>query len=131
MTAQVMPATAEDFILSMNYDPTGLEWVMIFDNACLGWIVDDAGAAPVAPVILGTLPPDPGDTAPIVSPQWAHISGGGVLVPDVWRGQGDAFLDWLATNNGADRKIGATLTTQAFRGAFESWSYRNPGRVYS
>jgi hypothetical protein len=126
MTIHIFSSVANDYVLSMEYDETGLEWVRIYDNICLGWAADDAGAVPVQPVIIGSLPTAAPDTAPILSPQWGHVSAGGVMIPDVWRGSGGEFLDWLSGNNGASRKIEARLTLQSFAGVFESWKFRNP-----
>ena len=35
----------QDIIVSCNYDQTGLEWVDLFDNPPLGWLVDEATGA--------------------------------------------------------------------------------------
>jgi hypothetical protein len=126
MAKVLMPSTARDFILSIDYDPTGLEWARVFDNICLGWLVDDVDPTAPEPVILGALPPPAASTPGVMSPQWCHVSEGGVAVPDVYRGGGFDFLTWLATNGGANRKIAGSFISSNFAGVYSSWSFRFP-----
>jgi hypothetical protein len=126
MAKVLIPSVANDYILSVNYDPSGLAWARIFDNICLGWAVDDIDPTAPEPVILGALPPAAPSTPGVISPQWCHVSGGGVIAPDIWRGGGFDFLTWLATNGGASRKIGAGLLSSTFAGIYQGWSFRFP-----
>jgi hypothetical protein len=58
-----------------------------------------------APVIIGALPTPAPDTGPVSAPQ------GGALA--AWRGSFAEFLDWLATNNGASRRLESRLGISA------------------
>jgi hypothetical protein len=130
MAAVPMTSAADDWLLSMFYDATGLAYVIVYDNGLLGWWVDPA-AAPL-PIILGTLPPTPPATAPVFSPTWAHIEpGGGVKVPDTIRMSATDFLTWLATNGGANRKVQCRFSNVTFDAYWKNWSRANPTRVYT
>jgi hypothetical protein len=130
MAAQVISDTSLEFLLSIEYDGTALAWCRVYDNPILGWIVDDTGAVAAKPVIVGQLPTVAAAHPPIVSPQWTKIVGGdSVLVPDLWRGSLPAFFTWLATNNGANRKVGSRLTTDAALNAWTIWARDNPTRA--
>jgi hypothetical protein len=127
MTKIVIPSTADDYVLSFEYDPTGLAWARLYDNVCLGWLADDADPSNPAPVIIGSMPTPAPATGAILSPQWAHVSaGGGVAVPNLWRGNGHDFLTWLATNNGARRQLAGRFMAGGFAGIFSSWSFSHP-----
>ncbi len=134
----VIPSVAQDYIISCNYDGTGLEWVDLFDNPVLGWIVDETKigvgvialakpAPPIAevPILVGSLPPGAPDTAPVLSPQWAHVSEG-VFVPDMWRGALPDFFTWIATNNGANRLLRGNFVNARLQLAMRRWSERFP-----
>jgi len=126
MAKIMIPSVADDYILSIDYDPSGLAWARVFDNICLGWLVDDLDPSNPAPVILGSLPPAAVATPGIQSPQWCHVSSGGVAVPDVYRGAGFDFLTWLATNGGAQRKIAGSFLSSRFASVYQGWSFRFP-----
>ena len=83
----------------------------MFDNSLIGWLVDDdMQTDPPFPIAIGSLPPEAADTAPVLSPQWALVENDAVvLVPDKFRGTVDRPTTWLATNNGATRKINAPI----------------------
>ena len=64
--------TDETTLLTCEYDPpTGLAWAILHDNPLMAWLVDPDAVEPPAPVILGSLPPAPPETAAVVSPAWA------------------------------------------------------------
>ena len=79
-----------------------------------------------APVIVGTAPPPAPDTGGIQSPKWAHFADESLYVPDVWRGQLIDFFTFLATNNGAQRKVRANFRSGRLKGAMDQWSTLNP-----
>jgi hypothetical protein len=103
----VVPPSPDEGIITLNYDGSGLGWVDLWDNAIIAWVIDanDVSVGP-SPRILGTFPPAPPDTSPVLTPSWAAITrAGNVFVADTWRGTFYDFLTWLATNNGAQRKV--------------------------
>jgi hypothetical protein len=116
----------QDLIISCNYDGTGLEWVDMFDNPALGWLVDETTGFS-NPIITGSLPPHAPATDPILSPQWAHIHIDSVFVPDKWRGGVMNFFTWLATNGGAQRKVRGNFMATNLLYALDSWRQQNPG----
>lgn len=123
-------------IISCNYDPTAKEWVDLFDNPVLGWLVDETQLNPnlgqpvppigEAPVIVGTMPAGAVDTTPIFSPQWAHVVSNRIYVPDIWRGEIADFITWIATNNGAKRKVRGNFSDHNLSNIMYEWSKRNP-----
>src|SRR5215203_3066159 len=91
----VVPAAQNQLLIILKYDATGMEWVDLFDNVLVGWVVDDSGSqssgpAPQsfepAPRAIGSLPPLAPDTAPVISPQWAVMMPEVVFVPNLYRG---------------------------------------------
>jgi len=122
MAKQMMPNTGRDLIVSFNYDPTGLAWVECFDNAPLGWAVDDVDITHPEPVVVGSLPPAAPATAPVLSPQWAQYTGGYLVVPDVVRLLPGDFFTWLGTNNGATREVRSSMKSADLNQAFHQWS---------
>jgi hypothetical protein len=125
-------------ILSVEYAANGLDWARIYDNYCVGWLVDENLAVPYKPdttgrhapfpLIIGTLPVPAPDTAPIISPQWGKYVRGEVFIPDLWRGSLSEFLTGLATNNGARRLLGSRLAAAPeVAKAFHDWGRANPG----
>jgi hypothetical protein len=122
-------AHADTLLLSMNYDPTGLAFVDLFDNPIIGWVIDETGAVEPLPAIIGALPPAAPDTAPIVSPQWAHLQAA-VFVPDVWRGTLDEFFAWLATNNGATRLVRGNFVDGKLSNTWRAWAAAHPAQVW-
>jgi hypothetical protein len=49
-----------------------------------------------------------------------------VYVPDLWRGTIPDFFTWLATNNGAQRKVRANFKDSRLQYALQLWSTQNP-----
>jgi hypothetical protein len=149
-----IPAFAGTIILSMEYDPTGLAWVRLFDNRCLGWLVDETNAVEPAewdagtfaqpppvvtnqhrpiPIIIGSLPSKV-VTAPIHSPQWCIFSETDpiVFIPDLTRLRIDDFLTALATNNGAHRLVGSMLGfDRGLLNAYKQWAENNADLAFS
>ena len=128
-----IPGDARHIIISCNY---GTDWVDLFDNPVLGWLVDETAVTslkvgdPVPPmnefpVITGTMPPAAPANGAIISPQWVHQVDDDVYVPDAWRGSVVEFFTWLATNNGAQRKVRGNFRTSRLKGAMDVWSANN------
>lgn len=117
-----------DLIISMDYSPNALDWADLYDNRCIAWEADVG--APVIPVVVGKLPTDrSADTPPVISPQWVDCSQESVIVPDLWRGSLYDFFTWLATNNGATRKLRGKFLNNQIVATWESWKARNPNLV--
>ena len=122
----VLPSTDVDSIFSMEYDATFLEWAKPWENTVFGWGVDIADLTHPEPIILGSMGIVPPDTSPIITPYWAwcRAKNDVVVVPDLWRGNAVEFFIWLATNNGAKRKVGnATLS---LRSAYDNFRRHYP-----
>jgi hypothetical protein len=100
--------------------------VLMFDNPVQAWIVDETGAAPAKPVILGELPPEAGDTGDIQSPQWAQFVGNAVYIPDKLRTSVAGLFTFLATNNGAHRKLWPEFMDPMLQGFYNQWKEGNP-----
>jgi hypothetical protein len=114
----------ETVLITCEYDPpTGVAWVILHDNL-VAWL-DASGASP-QPVIFGSEPPAPPDTAPVISPAWAVITEADVLVPDIWRGDVQGFFALVASNNGAQRKIYANFANDLLASAWSNWARANP-----
>jgi hypothetical protein len=112
-------------IVSCNY--VGADAVDLFDNPTLGWLVDETSGEPPTPVITGTLPPPaPSDAGAFLSPQWAHLTDSGIFVPDAWRGPVYDFFTWIATNNGAKRRVRGNFSDTRLIYALTSWAQQNP-----
>jgi hypothetical protein len=122
MAKQIISITDRSVIVSMNYDPTGLAWVALFDNSALGWSVDDLDPSHPVPVMIGSLPPAAPDTAPVLSPQWAVYQAGYIVVPDVIRMLPSDFFEWLRSNNGAVRQVQSQMKYYDLVNAFGQWS---------
>ena len=128
----VVPSTRDEVLIVANYDPTGLEWVDLFDNHLLAWIIDETETTEPKPSAIGSLPPAAPDTSPILSPQWAVGVLATVYVPDVWRGSFSEFLTWLATNNDAERQVGGKgLRLPELQNQYRTWSNANPRLVWA
>jgi hypothetical protein len=175
----------EVIILSMEYDPSGLQWCRIWDNHALGWLVSDAvpaadpptttrgashigggrpGGRPGAtraersfddgeraeravpapdkpvttgehaplPIILGSLAKASPDTAPIASPQWGKYDDPVVFLPDTGRLGLSEFLTWLATNNGAARRIGSMVAlSKSLSDGYQQWAGMHPDLAFA
>jgi hypothetical protein len=114
---------SSDVLISVEYDPTGLEWCRLYDNRLISWIVDETGLSLPRPVVIGTLPGETANTSPTISPQWAVCEGErAVFVPDLWRGSIADFFTWLATNGGASRKLEKRFgVSTALCNGFDTW----------
>ena len=121
MAKQIIPNTGRDLIVSFNYDPTGKAWVDCFDNAPLGWAVDDTTLSGAEPIVVGSLPPAAADTAPIELSQWAQYTGGYLVVPDKVRMTPAEFFTWLGTKNGAQREVRGHMKSADMNQAFHQW----------
>ena len=100
--------------------------VLMFDNPVQAWIVDETGATPAKPIILGELPPAAGDTGDIQSPQWAQFVGNAVYIPDKLRTSVAGLFTYLATNNGARRKLWPEFMDPTLNGFYNQWREGNP-----
>lgn len=135
--AQAIPSTTDEMLVSCTYDSTGLAYVNLIDNHLIGWVVDTTmpPESPPAPAVVGGLPAAAPDTDPVISPQWVVVVrslDGATLVPGTWRGTFFEFLTWIATNNGASRRVGGSLLRhQLLTGAFSSWAAVNPDLVWT
>ena len=129
MATQIIPDTSDALLFSVEYDATGLALATIYDNPLLGWAVDDTTPANPMPVIVGILPTPAPATGPILSPQWAKYYEGFIFVPNLWRGAITDFFTWLATNNGATRKLSGRLVTRDGLNAWQAWSQQFPQLV--
>jgi hypothetical protein len=130
-----IPGDSTQTIISCNYDPTGLAAVDLFDNPVMGWLIDETQSARSAvavppivemPIITGTMPPAAEATGAILSPQWAHVVADSVYVPDAWRGRLSDFFTWIATNNGAQRKVRGNFRNSSLNYALATWAASNP-----
>jgi hypothetical protein len=119
-----------DLIISVEYAPDN-SWCDMWDNQVLAWLVDETGATESAPAVVGSLPPVKTGTDPIKSPQWGHIRGNSLIVPDLWRGPIGAFFTWLSTNNGASRKLRGNFLDSKPLNAFNTWAQQNPTMVWA
>jgi len=123
-----VPPMDETVLITCEYDPpTGVAWAILHDNPVMAWLVDASGASP-QPVILGSKPPPPPETAPVLSPAWAVITKAeaDVFVPDVWRGDIRGFFSLVASNNGAQRPIYANFANDMLASAWNNWALGNP-----
>lgn len=116
-------------LLTCEYNPrdwdgvaTGLAWAILHDNPVIAWLVDPTCTDPVQPVILGSMAGAPPETAPVISPAWASVSGDTVYVPDTWRGSATEFFTYIASNNGAQRPIYAKFADNTLAAAWDSWA---------
>lgn len=132
---QVIPPPQPTILVNCEYNPfpwqgmgPGLGWVILYDNRVLGWIVDTTtgGKLPI-PSIIGSMPPKAGDTGDVKSPLWAVRDEQIMKIPDMWRGSVAEFFTFLATNNGATRKLFADFSDVGLRHEFDAWSAGNPG----
>ena len=119
-------ATPKSVLISCIYDSTGLEFVMLFDNSLMAWLVDETGAAAPVPVILGAQPEAGPDTTPVFSPSWAVREGPTIFVPDIARGSANEFFNFIATNNGANRLVYANFSDPDLATAWREWITVNP-----
>jgi hypothetical protein len=132
-----------NLVVSITYDATGLASAVLTDTPLLGWVTDETGVALPVPVVPGSLPSLPPDTAPISSPTWAHC----VIIPtdkpaligapriDVYSGSDFCggftdFLSFVAANNDATRQLdGSGFVTGVLAAAWWRWAQQNPSSV--
>src|SRR5262249_12527439 len=100
--------------------------VQCVDNPVLAWLVDETGAEPPAPSIVGTLPPAAPNTSPVVSPAWTVREGQTFFIPDIARGSLSDMLTFVATNNGAQRKAYCNLADPALVAEGRQWAEAHP-----
>jgi hypothetical protein len=85
------------------------------------------GQRPPRPVVIGSLPDTAPNTDPVVSPQWAVRQGLTYFLQDnMARGGSAELFSFLATNNGARRKLYADFADTALRQEFIAWGQANP-----
>ena len=118
-------------LLVMTYDATGLATVHVDGWPLLGWNMDATNPINPQPVTIGNpLAGTPPNTGAIKSPEWAYVvSEDAVYVPDTWRGTLAEFFTWLATNNGANRKVSTWFTFPRVANAWNIWARENPDLV--
>jgi hypothetical protein len=122
--------TGPSLILIMRYDPTGLAWCELDEAAAVSWVVD--AAAPTTtqpvPVIIGPWPTPPPNTAPVVSPAWIAREFAIRFVEPSTATRGDlpTLLTFIATNNGAQRKLWCKFEDWGMATAFQAWATSHP-----
>ena len=120
-----VPGYPGDIILSMDYSDEDV--VEVFDTRCLGWIVDELRRGDPRPITIGGLPPEADEaSSPVRSPQWAGLHEDRVDVPELWRGKLPDFFTWLATNNGAERRLHSNFESLTVSNIFDQWATQNP-----
>jgi hypothetical protein len=129
ITVQPIPAQTGEVVLSFTYgtDANG-PYVDMVDDHVVGWLIDASGANPVAdPITINLLPPAApgGFTGPV--PQWAAYRSNQVIVPDAYRGELPAFMDWI----GAGRMLRGTFVEPSLRTAWNTWAGHHPDQVWS
>jgi hypothetical protein len=127
----VIQGTA-DLLISCDYNDAaggatpGADWCILHDNPVLAWTIDETGATPPTPIILGSMPLVVTAPDPIVSPHWAVRDQSTLYVPDVMRGNANDFFNFIAFNNGATRKLYANFADVNMATAWREWSTVNP-----
>jgi hypothetical protein len=129
----VIPPPQPTILINCEYNPfpyegraPGLGWVILYDNRVLGWIIDTAGGTKPIPAIIGSMPPVAPATGEVRSPLWGVRDEQVMKVPDMWRGTIAEFFTFIATNNGAERKIFADFSDIGLQVEFNSWVTANP-----
>ena len=116
-------AWADDRVITIRYDPTGLAWAHVTEHPVVLWNIEETGAVPI--IVVGLSPRAP-DTGSVESPQWAELMPSNmVLVPGGWRGDLSDFLGWIATNGGASRRITADFTGPQTVNTWRAWASAN------
>jgi hypothetical protein len=130
----VIPPPQPTILINCEYNPfpygesaPGLGWVILYDNRVLGWIIDTAGSNRPIPSIIGSMPPAAPNTGEVRSPLWGVRDEQVMKVPDMWRGSLSEFFTFIATNNGASRKLFADFSDIGLAQAFNTWVTANPG----
>jgi hypothetical protein len=119
-------------LITLTYDATGLATVTVCAWPLIGWITDQANPINSVPVVMGNPLTTPPATGAVLSPQWAQaIDENSIYVPTPtpWRGMLGQFLTWIATNNGAHRKIIGQFTVPPLSNAYNAWARSNPALV--
>jgi hypothetical protein len=131
----VVPSTQNELLITIAYDNKGTDWADLKDNHILAWVIDsNEPPNPPEPRSITVYPysENPPITEPIVTPNWAVGFIDTIYVPDIFRGSPLEFYTWLATNNGAQRKVGgANLRNEQLVNTFDQWSRQNPNLVYT
>jgi hypothetical protein len=126
-TLATSPASAISSLLVMTYNTAGDGSVRVEGWPLLGWQYDEANPINPKPITIGNPLVAPPNTGAVKSPQWAYIvTDDAVFVPDGWRGTIAEFFTWLATNNGASRRVTANLTFPALLNIWNIWAHANP-----
>ena len=128
MTLAIPAATPAPVIVSVSYSGDAVTWAKLFDNQALGWLVDESGGTAPVPLMIGTLPP--AAESDIASPQWGEFVDPYIAIPDQARMEFSEFLTWLATNNGASRKLGSGLLSPALANHYQQWAALNPDLAF-
>jgi hypothetical protein len=127
-----IPAT-QYAVITLEYDPeTGLSWADMWDNEVLSWVIDQSGAVPPQPVVLGGMQAKPATTDPVASPPWVAITAHGAqaIIPNLWRGDLNGLFTFLATNNDVTRKLRGNFLRAEIDNAWRVWSAGNPALVW-
>ena len=83
------------------------------------------------PIILGSLAKLAPDSAPVVSPQWGKYDEPVIFLPDTGRLELAEFLTWLATNNGANRRIGSMVAlSKSLANGLQQWGTMHPDLAF-
>lgn len=135
----VIPAI-KHFIISVEYEPvSGLDWADMWDNAVLGWMVDDSpgnslqASTPTdpQPVVIGSLPPlAPAAVGAVASPQWVSVYKEGVIMPQLWRGNLPGFFEYLSQNHGANRRLRGNFVSDMIAESWAQWAAQHPEFVW-
>jgi hypothetical protein len=139
MTLAVNPNVGT-IVITCDYDPTGLAWVVLQDHPVLAWMVDETSSgAPAYPILLRSLPATPPDNSPIQSPLWIMMEAGTAFAPSLMtlnRAPGktsqyivhgtlhDMFTA-MSSNNGASRAIYANFYSYNLAVAWNHWAQDN------
>jgi len=129
-SSTAISAQPDDLILSFGYgtDSTGQDYVQIWDNHVLGWIVDATFPPSVeaVPIIIGSLPPAP--TQGMDVPQWAAYRSNQIIVPNSFRGSPSEFMTLLTAGG---RQALGTFVDSGLRNLWTQWAQANPQLVWT
>lgn len=141
----VIPPTAGEIVLTFLYGADSV--VDMYDNHVLGWYFNDTSSTddPSAPwpcIVSPLQPPGTMTYKPpgsgggeggsggmdILSPVWVAIfREKAVAAHGVWTGSPVSVFDFIATNNGAQRKLRGNFVFPLVVTAWAQWKSRNPG----
>jgi hypothetical protein len=131
VSASIMSGVAGGLI-TLTYDVTGLANVTACAWPLIGWAFDPANAINPIPIVMGNPLLTPPATGAILSPPWAHVIDENAIyvpTPISWRGTLGQLLTWLATNNGAHRKIIGQFTVPPLSNAYQTWARANASLI--